>query len=145
ARAIRFLDLWQQGGWQLKLYGIAHAAERPAPELVRALERAAAALLPQPPRTPSRYGVGFACAHQGRTASIAFVDWWADEDELHHIMFVATPDGALRRARDNELSACVWDLALIGFERDAWCSAVLRNPAGPDPEAYLAARMNADV
>lgn len=143
-RPICFLDLWQPSGWQIKMYGIAHDAERPADDLVRALERAAGSVLPQPPRTRSRYGLGFACAHQGRTGSIAFVDWWEEEDELHHTMFVATREG-LRRAADSELTACVWDLALIGFERAAWIDAILRNPAGPDLEAYLASRMNQDV
>jgi hypothetical protein len=39
----------------------------------------------------------------------------------------------------------VWDLAVIAFERDAWLDAVLRNPAGPDVERYLATRLDADI
>jgi hypothetical protein len=143
-RAIRFLDLWQPAGWHIKVYGIALGAERPRDDMVRALEREATSLLPQPAQTPSRYGLGFACAHQGRTGDVAFIDWWEAEDELHHHMFVWA-DGRLRRARDSELTACIWDLAVIGFERDAWVDAILRNPAGPDRDAYLAARMVRDV
>ena len=41
--------------------------------------------------------------------------------------------------------ACVWDLAVIGFEREAWLEAVLSNPRGPDVEAYLARRLSGEV
>ena len=42
-------------------------------------------------------------------------------------------------------AACVWDLRVIGFERDAWLSKVLRNPSGPDIDAYLSERLNEDA
>ena len=42
-------------------------------------------------------------------------------------------------------AACVWDLRVIGFERDAWLSKVLRNPGGPDIDAYLFERLNEDA
>lgn len=144
-RSVRFLELWRYGGWRLKVYGIVHAAPGPCPDLVAAVKRVAAPALPEPARSSSRYGLGFVCAHQGRTASVGFVDWWEQEDELHHVMFVGSHDGGFRPARAGELTACAWDLALIGFERDAWVDAILRNPAGPDPEAYLSAQMNEDV
>ncbi|HSF81772.1 MAG TPA: hypothetical protein VLA49_11090 [Anaerolineales bacterium] len=48
----------------------------------------------------------------------------------------ATPTG---------LTACVWDLRLMAFERQSWLETVLANPSGPDLEAYLACRLNEDV
>jgi hypothetical protein len=42
-------------------------------------------------------------------------------------------------------AACVWDLRVIGFERDAWLSKVLRNPGGPDIDAYLDEHLNEDA
>lgn len=44
-----------------------------------------------------------------------------------------------------DLMACTWELAVIGFERDAWLQTVLRNPGGPDLDAYCAVQMNAEV
>jgi len=145
-RPIRFSELWEENGWRLKVYGIAHDLPRPQDELLAAVKRAAQATLPHPPVTEDRYGLGFICAHQGRTVSIAFVDWWENEDELHHKMFIA--DGAdleqLRPAGDDELTACSWDLAVIGFERDAWVRHILQ-ASKPDAEPYLGARLNADI
>jgi hypothetical protein len=43
------------------------------------------------------------------------------------------------------LIACVWDLAVIGFERRAWIDCVLANPGGPDVEMYLMQQLNEDV
>ena len=40
--------------------------------------------------------------------------------------------------------ACVWDLAVMAFEREAWIEFVLK-PAEPDIDAYLAARLTADL
>ncbi len=145
-RPIRFHKLWEIDGWQLKVYGIAYKAPQPAPELVEGVMSVAKSVLPQPARTDSRYGVGFICAHEGRTASIAFVDWWENEDELHHKMFIAEDKNLaqLSPAADDELTACSWDLAVIGFERNAWVRHILQAPE-PDLQAYLHAHLNENV
>ncbi len=104
-RPIRFLELWQPNEWRIKVYGIAYGAQSPDEKLVTAIKRAAHEALPEPAVTDSRYGLGFVCAHQGRTVSVAFVDWWENEDELHHKMFIADePDlGRIRPAGAGEL------------------------------------------
>lgn len=107
-------------GWRLKSTAITHADRTFSPRFAEAAAAAARAALPHPAVTPTRYGLGFLGVHRGRTADVAFVDWWEDEDELHHIMFVTGAGGDLRPARPGELTACSWDLALIAFERDAW-------------------------
>lgn len=43
------------------------------------------------------------------------------------------------------LIACVWDLRVMWFEREAWVETVLANPAGPDIEQYLLRRLNEDA
>lgn len=76
-----------------------------------------------------------------------FVDWWADENELHHHVYVspsADPSN-LEYKTPTGLTACAWDLFLIGFERDAWVRHVLQESESPDLEGYLGARLNGDV
>lgn len=140
-RRIAFQELWNTRGWTLKVYGIAYEREVPTPSLVDAIKKTAERMLPNPPVTSSRYGVGFICAHQGRTCDVAFVDWWEDEDELHHHMFISD-HGSLRPAEGDEFTACSWDLVLLGFERAAWVDAILKNSEGPDLDRYLALRMD---
>ena len=40
---------------------------------------------------------------------------------------------------ENQPTGCVWELAIVDFERRAWIEDVLANSPGPDLERYLAA------
>ena len=146
-RPIRFLRLWEHAGWRLKVYGIACRRPAPRPELVQAAMRVAAERLDAIPSGLLHYSAGFLGIHDGRTANFVFLDWWAEENELHHHVYVSPTDrpADLRYETPSGLAACVWDLRVIEFERRAWIDAVLRNPAGPDLDAYLRATLNEDA
>jgi hypothetical protein len=146
-RAVRFLDLLTFDGWRLKLYGIAYRGDRPVQTLVDAAVAAVDQRLPRPAVTDDRYGVGFVGAHDGRGANFVFLDWWADEDELHHHTWLSSNEdpGRLRATGPDDLSACAWDLAVIGHERAAWVRHVLARAEGPDLDAYLGDRLGGDV
>jgi hypothetical protein len=146
-RPVRFLEEWREAGWRLKVYGIAYRGERPRAELVETAKRLARARLPQPAVNESRYGVGFLGVHDGRGANFVFIDWWADENELHHHVYTSATDELenLTYVPPIGLSACVWDLRVQAFERDAWLEEVLQNVNGANVEGYMARRLNADV
>jgi hypothetical protein len=146
-RPIRFLELWEDAGWRIKVYGIVYGGGRPDPLLLEAARATARARLPEPAVAPGRYGVGFLGVHQGRGVNFVFVDWWTAENELRHHVHLSEAEApaALTDATHTGQAACVWDLRVIGFERDAWVETVLTNPAGPDLDAYLARRLNEDV
>lgn len=139
-RWVRHLEVWNHGDWRLKLYGIAYQGDAPGRDLVDSAKQEATARLPAPAHTPRRYGVGFMGVHEGRGANLMFLDWWADENELHHHACVTgpAPPYAWHYVTPTGLAACVWDLAVICFERRAWIDTVLA-AAAPDPEAYLRA------
>jgi hypothetical protein len=142
-RSVRCLDLLMFDGWRLKLYGIAYRGERPAQALVDAAIAAAHERLPRPAVSHDRYGVGFVGAHDGRGANFVFVDWWATEDELHHHTWLSRKEepAGLRPTGPDDLTACAWDLAVIGHERTAWVRHVLARAPGPDLDAYLGDRL----
>ncbi len=145
-RPIRCLEVWAVAGWRLKVYGLAYQLATPRPAVVAAGKAAAQARL-QMVSGLQHYGVGFVGVNDGRGAIFVFVDFWADENELHHHVYVAPKDqpDALVYQTPSGLAACVWDLRVIGFERQAWLDAVLANPAGPDLDRYLALQLNEDV
>jgi hypothetical protein len=147
ARPIRFLELWRESGWTLKVYGIAYGRERPREELVQAAKAVARKRLTGSTGEQNHYGVGFLGVHDGRGANFVFVDYWADEDELHHHLYVSPSDepASLEDVTSTELIACTWDLRVLSFERDAWVEAVLANPSGPNMEGYLAHTLNEDA
>lgn len=145
-RPIRFLELWEPDGWRIKVYGIAYRRERPDPELVEAAKKVARERL-SGAAADRHYGVGFLGVHQGRGADWVFVDWWADENELHQHVYISPPGHPeeLVEVTATGVIACVWDLRVMCFERGAWVEQVLANPAGPDVEGYLACRLNEDA
>jgi hypothetical protein len=146
-RSVRCLDLLTFDGWRLKLYGIAYRGERPVEALVEAAVAAAQERLPRPAVTDDRYGLGFIGAHEGRGGNFVFVDWWAEEDELHHHTWRSSPEepGRLLATGPNDLTACAWDLAVIGHERAAWVGHVLARAEGPHLDAYLGDRLDGKV
>ncbi len=145
-RPIRFLEEWAFDGWRLKVYGISYGRERPRAELVETARKLAREALPAA-NEGGNYGVGYVGVHDGRGANFIFVDWWADENELHHRVYAAASDELkdLPEITQTGLSVCVWDLRVQCFEREAWLEAVLKNPRGADREDYLGRRLNEDV
>jgi hypothetical protein len=143
-RPTRFHRLLEVDGWRLKVYSIAHAAKpidwsafAPALAMVDAA-------LPRPATAPGRPGVGFVIAHQGRTALYCVLGWWDNENELPLRVFVrGLETGAVWRPSRGPESVCVWDLVVIGFERDTYVATVLASDAdaAEAAEAYLAAVM----
>jgi hypothetical protein len=145
-RPVRFIRRVDMDGWRLKLYGIALAGKEPREDLVAATRELAATILPRPAVSDRRYGVGFATAHDAATACIALVYWWQSENELHQRIYVAPKDDpkALEQV-PHQPAGCVWELAVVDFERRAWIEDVLANPAGADIERYLKRRLDEDV
>ena len=141
-RPIRYLAQWEPGdGWRLKVYSIAHGRPEAREEAVHAALKIAENALPK----SGSYKVGYLGVHDGRGAVFAFLDWWADENELHHLVWIAPGDRPTDfvPAVNNNPSVCVWDLAVQWHERQAWVTHVLAGDG--DIEGYLAAQLNADV
>jgi hypothetical protein len=151
ARSFRFIELVSAAPdragkvWRMKLYGIACDGELPRPELMSAAKRIAAEQLAK--ETAPSYKVGFIGVHDGRDACFIFVDFWGNENELFHRVFLSRDNdpAQLRPAAPGDSSVCVWDLRLQSFEREAWIEHVLRKADAPDFDGYLSERLNEDA
>jgi hypothetical protein len=144
-RSFRFVELLSARDWRMKLYGIAAERELPRPELLAAAKKVAAETLAK--ETANNYKVGFIGAHDGKNASFVFVDFWGNENELFHRVFLCRSSdlNELAAATPADSSVCVWDLHLQSFEREAWIKHVLRKAQAPDFEGYLAELLNDDL
>jgi hypothetical protein len=145
-RPIRFLELWEESGWRMKVYGIAFGQAVPNANLVAIGKRIAGERIAAITEL-SIYRVGFIGIHQGRTANFIFIDWWANENELFHHAYVSPIDAPdqFSYVTPTGLTACVWDLRVMCFERQAWLETVLQSPNGPNICAYLDARLSEDI
>jgi hypothetical protein len=146
-RPVRCLHVADLDGWRIKVCGIAYSGEVPEEGLVDAALAVARRRLPSPASSDNRYGVGFLGVHQGRASNFVFLDWWEEENELHHHVWFSSraEPTTLREQRPADPIACAWDIAVLAHERTAWVSHVLANPRGPDLDAYLDDQLNGDV
>jgi len=146
-RPIRFLELWENENWKLKVYGITFTNDTLDQILVKAVHKVTFERLEISGSKTNHYGVGFVGIHQGKTGNFVFVDWWADENELHHHVYVSPSEDPLKLEymTPTGLAACAWDLFLISYERDAWVRYVLKQSESPNIEGYLSAHLNENV
>jgi len=137
-RPRRWLGVLDTAGYRLKQYAISLDGTWPGDDWQPALDALLAAL-PQPTPAPGRSGLGLLILHRGNGADYAVLGWWDRDNELP-LRLRIRPTGEDWRAPLANESVCVWDLELIGFERDAWVATVLAG--GHDVEAaeraYLA-------
>lgn len=144
SRPIRFLEMWEIGEWRLKAYGISYAQDKLDQTLMDSARQVISKRLIESASRTNHYGVGFVGIHQGKTGNFVFVDWWADENELHHHVYVSLSEkpSELKYMTPTGLTACAWDLYLVCHERHAWVDFVLKKAPKPDLEGYLKETLN---
>lgn len=137
-RLARFVSDESIGNWRLKLYALADPEKGVRRELLEATQTHAVSSLPE-----EGYGAGFAIAHDA-AYPIALVYWWQGINELHQRSFVGESIDALEPVSFTP-AGCVYELAIVEFERRAWIDDVIGNPDGPDLERYLSRRFGGMV
>jgi hypothetical protein len=128
-RLVKALGPIDAGGRVLKVYGMFAEPEKgsvmPPPQW---LEKQAAQVLCEPLRDGD-HAVGFLILHYGMDGSYLLVSQWYGANMLKHWVRGATPgageDAAFAPLAETALVACVWELEVMAFERDAWVNTVL--------------------
>lgn len=146
-RPVRCVEVFEHAGWRIKLYAIAES-DVPVGAAWLGLARALAReTLPTDAGAAGRHGAAFVTVHVARMFNQIIVDWWERDNELRHRVFKAAPDAptAFREITASGEAFCVWELAVIGFEREAWVETVLENPSGPDVGDYLRRQLDGRV
>jgi hypothetical protein len=64
--------------------------------------------------------MGFLSVHDGRGENFVFIDYWADENELHHHIDVSPSDKPklMEYVTPQGLIAYIWELRVMWFERE---------------------------
>jgi hypothetical protein len=145
-RLVRFIGIWEIKGWKLKVYGISAKRdlsdkETVSPIIIESGRRIAETVFTGNPTTNS-YGLGYIIFHEGRLADWLLLDWWADEIQIRHQLYRSdSADPAAFERVTSDLIACIWELRVVAFERDAWIDTMLKSPTRPDVQQYLDTRL----
>jgi hypothetical protein len=116
-------------GRTLKTYGIFADPElRSTLPPAEWLRRHAGSVLREPPQSGD-HPAGFLILHLARDGDYLLVSQWYDANSLKHWVRGSETDaeGSVTFAplAQRDLIACVWELEVIKFERDAWVRTVL--------------------
>ena len=129
----------KHGGWRIKVYGFGYPQQGARAGLVSSGEQWAKSFIDTFAPEAEHYSVGFLGLHDGNGYCQLFIDWWAAQNELFQVVKLAKKDdpSQLYDPPPGHNIACIYDQAVQWHEREAWGRHVLRNPAGPDLDAYL--------
>lgn len=127
----------QLRGWTVKRYAISALRDTPPGEVHDFARRAAALSLPDSAGRPMNHA--FTVVHEDEDGCYVVVGWWSLNQLILHSRTWLAGWADLNRPAEApaHATACVWELAVMGFERDNW----VRHVAGtrrPDVAAYLA-------
>lgn len=134
-RPVLFHGVGTHDGWRIKRYAIHLPGESFRPERFADARPLALAALPRPAAAPGRCGAAVVIEHQGAGADYLVLAWWDRENELPIRVWVR--DHANWRLAQGGESVCVWDLAVLWSEREAWLRHGMQT-GGPDLDSWAA-------
>lgn len=148
-RPVRFLEIVTCGDWKIKLYSISVKAERVSDDtIILAKQHLQEWLKYTGLYELDTYKVATLILHEGKEGCFAIINWWIDENMLQQFVYLAadTAPGEFKLYSDKGIFTCVWEMAVLWFERNAWVEKVLKQNSDPDAiNNYLQEQLNADV
>lgn len=147
-RPVRFLEVYQHEDWQVKIYSISVRDEFVQSATVANAKRQLTGWLQNSTIYPlDTYKIATLILHEGKEGCFAIISWWIDESMLQLFVFLATIENPteFKLYSDKGIITCVWEMAVLWFERNAWVNHVLQKATNPDVTAYLNEHLNEDV
>lgn len=147
-RPVRFQELFCCDGWTIKLYIMSVHPEFNAAESIAAAKAALPLWLKNAANYPlAHFKIATLLLHECREGVFAITSWWIDENmlQVHVYLDAAGKAAGFNLFSDRGIVTCVWEMAVLWFERNAWVEHVLLKPATPDFDAYLAQQLNGEV
>ncbi|ACT08473.1 conserved hypothetical protein [Dickeya chrysanthemi Ech1591] len=74
---------------------------------------------------PSDHHVGFAIFHHADDGVYLLISTWCDANMMRHRVFSIDDAGKLHSLEQTKIIACVWELEVMFYERNAWITQVM--------------------
>lgn len=146
-RSIRLLKVWRPVDWAIKVYGISNQEGGPAKDLLEAALDLALQQFPRPAVTDHRYGVGLLVVQEGEDANYVRVGWWTRKYLLKSHLYRSDPGGKdpdrFFDVTSTGLTATLWELPVLNFERMAWIKSVLDRQYSASLDEYVLRKFDA--
>lgn len=143
-RAVRFIELYNCGLWQVKIYTLNFPDQKSSEVVMPEAKKKLPEWLGQSGNySLPTYCVSTLILHKCKEGCFAIVNWWIDENMLQLYVYLATnerPDH-FELYSDKGIVTCVWEMAVLWHERNAWAEHVLVK-SKPDLKKYLTTVLN---
>ncbi|WP_416150753.1 isochorismatase [Salipaludibacillus sp. HK11] len=145
-RPIRFIELWEIEGWKIKVYGISTKKEYPDKNNIVLGKKIAVEQLNNIEIQTEIYQLGFIIIHETQEGVFILIDYWTGENMLcNHAFYKDYNSTTISYLTPTGLTACVWELRIINFERNAWVEHILLNDQDVNINNYLKDALNEDI
>jgi len=148
-RPIRFIGLENFEEWTFKVYSISCRLEKANQLWIDSAINQFPIWIRNVNNTNKKnYRVATLIVHEGREGCFAIISCWVDENMLQLFAYFA---GDIQKVdfqliSDKGLVSCVWELAILWFERNAWVNLVMQDPDNPLAlQNYLQQQLNEDI
>jgi hypothetical protein len=145
-RPVRFLEIHLHNDWQIKLYSISIKNEYVSKENVqKAKQHLDNWLSKSSIYNLETYKIATLILHEGKEGCFAIINWWIDENMLQNFVYLIEDGQDYKLFSANGITTCVWEMAILWHERNAWVKHVLMQNEKPDFKAYLNEQFNENV
>ena len=142
-RHIKFIEIFECNVWQLKMYSITmHQALVSKAHLTEVKANIATWLQKSETTSLINYQLGTVIIHEGKEGCFAIINWWIDENMLQQFVYLKQENSAFELYSNNGIITCVWEMAVLWHERNAWVYHILKNNTLPNVNAYLLDQLN---
>ncbi|HOZ75766.1 MAG TPA: hypothetical protein PLI38_10970 [Flavobacterium sp.] len=147
SRPIRFLEIYACAGWRVKIYSISLKAETVTAQAIIEAKKQLPAWLENSKITAlENYQIATLILHEGNEGCFAVLIWWADENMLQLFAYLRLyGESHFHLISNKGTVSCVWEMAFLWFERNAWITHVLKRGENPDFENYLQQQLQTDI
>ena len=144
-RPVRFLKLIRHHEWMIKVYSISAFREVADPLYVdAAIANLNEWLQPADKTGLQSYHIATLILHECKEGCFAIINWWIDDNMMQHFVYLTSPHRPVdfKIYSDSGIVTCVWELAVLWHERNAWIEHVLKQSDHPDFEKYFEQQLN---
>lgn len=144
-RPVRFIEIHQHKDWQIKLYSISIYNEFVSSENVKNAKQHLDQWLARSSGNLDNYKIATLILHEGKEGSFAIINWWIDENMLQNFVYLKKVGEDYKLFSADGITTCVWEMAVLWHERNAWVKHVLKKNKKPDFKAYLYEQLNDNI
>lgn len=145
-RPVRFLEIHQHSDWKIKLYSISVKNEFVSAENVQNAKQQLGFWLSKNSNSGlETYNIATLILHEGKEGCFAVINWWLDENMLQNFVYLSENGKDYKLFSANGITTCVWEMAVLWHERNAWVKHVLLKNENPDFIAYLNEQLNENI